>query len=592
MALGLVLAAALYLAFPTESIYGGRDEGVYANHGVYIAEHGRLDIPYPWPEELTGTFADSWVGFAGFFNTQPTMTAQFGHLFPVWLAQAFATFGHAGLFRLNAVFAVLSLAVFWGACRGLLPGPYALVATLFLAFNPSQLWLARITLSEMLTQLAMWSGLLLLTRALATDDRPLARWAGVFLGLSAFVRFDSLFLVPVLLASHLAVRTVEEPVGRSGRVWTAVYQTALPFFALAAAYFAIFSTPYLMERPYLGKLIAGTIVCLVALLLSTGRVVKIIRPWLTHDLFLGLVGAGIVGACIYAYWFRPIPPDVSKLQFSWPGYYRDVSRGHYQEDSLINLAQYLSLPVVGAGIAGWCVSLWRITRHRLGTHCLPLLLTIGGFSAVYLYDHGAEPDHFWVIRHFVPMVIPGFILCAALGAAWMLSHLQQGMASVASAVVVALLVLFTVRADMLIATFAEDAGYVNQVQRVEHLVEALPSDEIIVATGSTEWVTPLFISSHRPIVAIAINFSDKARQAFATWVARQGSQQRPAYLLLEARWPGLSAFETRMLGQVVVSRTYTEPTLTPLPKRILTKSRTISLYEGRAPVAAPAVAQE
>ncbi|MFQ5668460.1 MAG: hypothetical protein ACE5I7_18805, partial [Candidatus Binatia bacterium] len=190
LALGLLVAAALYLGYPAQSIYGGRDEGVYAGLAVYIAHHGQLQVPYPWPDDATPIFANTWVGFPGFYKTQPAMTPQFGHLFSAWLAQAFATFGHQGLFRLNAVFALLSLAVFYGICRLAVPQSYAVVATLFLAFNPSQLWTARITLSEIYTQLFIWSGLLLLFRALQEGARGLAGWAGVFLALSAFVRFD------------------------------------------------------------------------------------------------------------------------------------------------------------------------------------------------------------------------------------------------------------------------------------------------------------------------------------------------------------------------------------------------------------------
>src|SRR5262249_18836289 len=155
-------------------------EGVYAAHAMYIARHGRLDVPYPWPEDLRATFADGWDSFSGFYPSPGTMTPQFGHLWTVWLAQAYSSFGSQGLFRLNAVFACLSLIVFYGICTLAMPPPYAVVATLFLGFNASQLWMARITLSEVLTQLLVWSGLLLWSHALREGHRASAYWAGIF----------------------------------------------------------------------------------------------------------------------------------------------------------------------------------------------------------------------------------------------------------------------------------------------------------------------------------------------------------------------------------------------------------------------------
>jgi hypothetical protein len=167
----LLIAAWLYLGFPTECLLYENDIGVYPNHAVFIARHGRLDIPYPWANEpdaelvrafrahrtVDGSFFEDHL-FPGFFKTGKTLTVQFAHLFPVWLAQAFASFGPTGLFRLNGVFTLLSLGVCYGVCSWLVPAPVAVAATLFLAWNPAQIWTARVTLSEILTQLLLWSG--------------------------------------------------------------------------------------------------------------------------------------------------------------------------------------------------------------------------------------------------------------------------------------------------------------------------------------------------------------------------------------------------------------------------------------------------
>lgn len=582
LVLGITLAGLLYLGFPAESIYGGRDEGVYAMHGTWIARHGRLDVPYPWPDDAHDVFKDIWVGFPGFYKTEPTMTVQFGHLFSVWLAQAHATLGEHGLFRLNAVFAVLFIGAFYGLSRTALPAPYAAAATLFLAFNPSQLWMARITLSEILTQLLVWSGLLLLTEGLRIYDRRLARWAGILLGLSAFVRFDSLLLVPMLLLAHLAARIVEEPTGKSSPAWTALYQTALPAFALAFAYFWVFSRPYVIERPYLDKLAVACVVAPAALLLAHRTVLRHVRPWLTHDATLAALSLFLLAVAAYAYWWRPIPEDPSKLVRRWPGYLAQLGLGSYRRDALVNLGSYVSAPVVWAAIAGWLAGLWSLVRTGRDRHVLAVLVVVLGFSVVYLYDHGNTPDHFWTIRRFVPVIIPGFVLSAALGARLALERLPSPARPLVAGGIVFLLAVFIARADRLIAAFAEDPGYYGQMRR---LAQELPPDQTILARGFTTWVTPLYVAFDRKVVPLNLD-KPEVRAAAQGWIERRAREGEPAYFVDEVRsidiprggdllgFPGVAYAS---LGRFEIVRTFTESTVHPLPGKVVSDHRRIDI---------------
>lgn len=574
---GMLAAAVLYLGFPTESIYGGRDEGVYANHAMYVAQHGRLDVPYPFAingaTEANAVFAQKWVGFPGFYKTEQVMTVQFGHLLPVWMAQAYATFGAAGLFRLNAIFALLSLAVFYGVCRTVLPPPYAVAAALFLAFNPSQLWMARITLSEIAAQLFTWSGLLMLFTALPAADRAAARWAGVFLGLSAFVRFDSLLMVPMLFLAHLATRLIEEPIGKSTPVWLALYQTALPVFALALAYFAIFSTPYMMERRYLPKLAVASVVTPLLLLLFRPRLVKLLRPTFTAQTTLVAAGVAWFALGAYAYFIRSAPSPAPKMQYRWPGYSIDVTRD-YSRDTLVNLGRYLSPPVVWAAVAGWFVTLALLVRQRRDLHLFAALVIILGFSVAHLSDPIPE-DHIWVVRRFTPVVIPGFVLCAALATRWLLGKLPDTASLIAAAGAALALAGFTLWADRLFLTFAESGGYFAQVER---LARKLPRDEVILARGFTEWITPLYVAFDRHVVPLNLDAGSAGRGAFQTWITQQTTQGKKTYLLVEGA-TDLHGIQHRKLDDFVITREFTEPTVNPLPQKLITKQRHVELYE-------------
>ena len=585
---GLVVAAALYFGFPTESIYGGRDEGVYANQAIYIAQHGRRDVPYPWPKDADAIFAAGWSGFPGLYNTAGEMTPQFSQVFSAWLAQAFATFGHHGLFRLNAVFALLSLAVFYGLCVIAVGRPYAVSATLFLAFNPSQLWMARITLSEILTQLFIWSSLLVLMQALSQGRPSLARWAGVFVGCAALVRFDALILVPLLFVAHAAFTVLiaandspggaTEPSGRGApdvRVWRALYQTALPSSVVAVAYYAVFSTPYFDElgRYHLTKLVVVTLAAVLVLLASMLPFVRRLRPGLTSKPLLTALCVALFGLVAYAYWLRPTASAQPAWKHEPLGLSVDVSRD-YRQDSVVNLARYVSLPVIPAAIAGWLLCVWVLARQRRNPHLTPLLTVIAGCAAIYLWDPAVHPDHYWAVRRFVPVVIPGFVVCAALGMHGGTRRLPALLARGVEGLALVFLTLFTLNAGQLIFTFAEYRGYFRQI---EELARKLPTDQVVLTHGYKTWVTPLYVAFDRKVVPLDLN-SDKGHNVKEEWVARQARHEEPVYTLVEVdqRSPN-----SAKVAEVQLLCSYTEPTTNPLPQRILTVSRQVELYEER-----------
>ena len=578
LVVGFALTAWLYLGFPTESIFLGRDEGLYANHAIYIAHHGRLDIPYPWPESLDTIFSKVFREVPGFFPTKPTMMVQFAHLFPVWLAQAFATFGHHALFRFEAMVALLFLCIFYGLCRSVMPKPYAVIATLFLALNPSEIWLARRTLAEILTQLFIWSGLFVLLFAQKNNSKKLARWAGVLLGFSSFVRVDSFFLVPLLFFSHLVQKMIEGPgEKKSSSIWSSFYQTALPVFALALGYYTFDSKIYLsIFSPLLKQIGILTLAILFALLASTQVNLKSIRVLFTGRTTLVLIGIALIALTIYAYWLRPNIEPYSTINA--PEHFLHGTRD-YRENSMVNLAKYLSPPVIFVAIWGWFVTLWAIIRRRKDLHLVVGIVCFAGFSASYLWRPSVAPDHFWAIRRFVPIVIPGFILFSALGMKWILNRFPKGWFIAASTVVIIFLSIFTISANKLIFAFAEEKGYFMQLQQ---LAEKLPSDSIILANDdhasvSYGWEMPLYLVFDRRIILIDLN-SRGGMNAFYDWSDKQTREQKPVFLLYEGniRFAGLPY--TKMY-EVVLSRSFSEQTPFPLPQKIRSEKRTIGIYK-------------
>lgn len=578
LGVGLAVAAVLYLGYSAERMLGERDDVVYANHAIYMAHHGRLDVPYPWPEEAESLFSRAYAAPPGFYETQPTLTVQFGHLFPAWLAQAFSSFGQNGLFRLNGVIMILSLLVLYGLFRLLLSPPFAVTATLFIAFNPSTLWIARVTLTEPLAQLLLLSGILLFLHSLRLGHLPAARWAGVCFGVAALVRIDTLFLVPLLFAGHL-VWLLLEPDGPRPRVWAALYQTTLPALAVALGYYARYSRPYFeWLSPQLLPIGALAVCSLAALLAVAFTPLRLYaRDWATSRVTLAVLGVVLLSLAAYAYWIRPHDPPYST--FDWPGTVLHGQRTH-NEDALVNLARYLSPPVVWTAILGCIGAMWALVGRHDGrdvqsnapTGYAAGLIIVVGYAGLYLWDQSASPHHYWAIRRFVPIIIPGFVLFAALVVCWLSGKLPRVVRLGALSLVLVFLAGHTIAVDRHVYAVTE---YKDSYDQVARLAGKLPKGELILAGPRELPLMPLYTAFDRRVIFLELG-TDAGRRALAEWVDRQARQGRPVYLLRQGRPPRGLAYSK--LDTVVLTWSFNERTVKPLPRKITRQQAVVDLY--------------
>ena len=171
VSLGLLLVAvsAALLAFFTagEHLYGGRDQGFYTNIAIWMAHNGKTVVDVPLglkDQELLRALGPGILG-SGLYFDHGHIVSQFSHAYPAWLAQAFAVGGHVGIDVMNAFLAGTCVLLFFAVARSLMRSGPALIATAFLAFSPAQIWISRITLSELLAQQAFLSMSILLVWA-------------------------------------------------------------------------------------------------------------------------------------------------------------------------------------------------------------------------------------------------------------------------------------------------------------------------------------------------------------------------------------------------------------------------------------------
>ena len=589
LAIGLFSAASFYLGFPTESILGGTDQGIYADQGIYIADHGRMDIPYPpgfepFKKMISADNRHNKSIIPGLYFAASAMKMQFSSLFSVWLAEAYSIFGHYGLFRLNAVFSLLFLGIFYGFCRFLIPKSYAVLATIFMSLNPGEIWMARITLSEILARLLIWGSLFALAYAVKNSDRTLARWAGLFIGVSILVRIDSLFMIPIIFLSHVGQRIFEGPSSvKHSSVWTALYQSALPVSAVTGFYYATYNSSYLRGLfrvlPELTRVgIAGSISIFIVILLAVNKnSMNRIRTFLSSKPGFFTICALVIALAIYAYWLRPNIGPYSMV--SNPLHYLYGTRD-FRENSLVNLSKYISPFAIWGGVVGFLIILREIMIKRKNIYLLPVFLFFIFVSLLYLWNPFLAINHFWAVRRFVTVIIPGFIMFTFIFMSRALDKIPRSWSNVLLVPFVAYLFIFIARADRLIFTFSEDNGLYEQMKQI---AEKLPPNQVVLAYETNEsaaWLVPLYTAFDRRVIPINLDIA-AGKRFFYNWISEHDNEKDPAYFLYEGgmNLKGREITKTSM----VLSRSYIEPTKKPLPQKISTFNIIINLYKITCP---------
>ena len=214
------VAAALVMFLPGDPYaYGDKDPGVYMSHAFAIAREGDVVIPDRVLERVADPelFHDA-ARYPGFWiepEAPTSVTPQFFHLYPATAATAIDLVGPTGAWTLNPLLAALStLAVVLAVRRAAGTLPAALTAALLVLSMP-QVWQAKYTGTEILSQLLLAGAVFGTVVALRTRWVGGAAAAGVAIGTGFLARPDGILyvLLAVAVASALfALRWSDERV--------------------------------------------------------------------------------------------------------------------------------------------------------------------------------------------------------------------------------------------------------------------------------------------------------------------------------------------------------------------------------------------
>jgi hypothetical protein len=267
----------------------------------------------------------------------------------------------------------------------------------------------------------------------------LALLAGLALGLTTAIRVDGLSIllpaVPIVGIMFAGRKPQWLPFGL-GLVIGAGYGLADDLL-LARPYFDSLSS---WTRPF-GITIAAVAVITVdcALIWRYARIGRPVKRVLALAPLRWLPGviASLTVLVMIAFAVRPyvqtVRGDTNTGEISYVGYLQRVAglpldpRRLYAEDTLYWVIWYIGLPAVLLGVFGFALLTQRVLRSFFtwkdptGTArlwALPLLI-IGWITVTVLWRPGTVPDQPWASRRLVPVVIPGLILVAVWGAAWL-----------------------------------------------------------------------------------------------------------------------------------------------------------------------------
>jgi len=406
----MLVVLGVWRFFPSsEYVIGGKDPGTYMNEGIQIAQRGSLIIRDPdvaaVPDSTRDLFfrpqldlGNEGLRFMGFFLLDARdgrVVGQFPHVLPASIAIGYGLFGLSGARMTVGVWACLGvLALYFAGARFVGRGA-AFAAAALLGVHVLQVWFARYPNAEVVIQVLLFASLLAFARAHQDEDRFFGPIAGTLLGLLIFVRIDSLLMMAAVAAAALLAWIVDRRPPRIGFLFPLLVATAAGCFYYTGPMRGNFWLPriYLSNLP-VGAVIAatlGAVLTLTLLLWSRNRFADRAR-----DAVPAALAMLIAALAAYAWFLRT------------PG-------GKLADYDAYALRTFTSFFLFGPGLIAAVLGFVLVVRRDFWRDPA-LTLVVSAFSLFLFYKIKVVPNHFWMDRRFLSVILPGALLFAAAAA--------------------------------------------------------------------------------------------------------------------------------------------------------------------------------
>ena len=516
---GAVATVAFNLKYSAQEIWVFRDPSTYALTGEWLAHHAS-----PWIHSQPEVFgnvkgvSDGSLGFSPAGNG--VVVSQYPDAAPMLVAIG-GWLSDAWLLRVAPLIGGVALLGFYALAREVVRDWWALGLTALLAVSMPMINFSRAVYSEPTTMVFLLGALALLFACDARGGVPLHLVTGMTLGATEIARIDgSLYLVAIAgyatmrLARAQERRTaINEVVALVGgavvvvglgmgmtRHLSPLYWASHGKESVGLAGVAVLAglvgvvvvwvawgdagrrTRWLSRVPRVAWGCAGLIVVLA--------VVGASRPlWLTSH---HLINAGFTAA----------EASLQKADHLTIDGTRD-----YAENSLTWIGWYYGIFVVIAGVLG---SAWLVLRFgRTGRPALLAFLLVFLMSAVlFLYYPNIAPDQIWVMRRYLPAVIPGFLICAGYVGYRLMRYGWVARAAVAVMVVASFAIAVHTSSSL-----ARVRQAVPELAEVQNICANLPDNAAVLVVGGLAQPYPMTVRSYCRVPVAQLATADAATLA-------------------------------------------------------------------------------
>ncbi len=401
-ALAVLGCAAWLFARPSETWMLFDDSAVYTISGVHLAEAGTL-IPSVENFVCKGhQVFRYWGPYRWWDGCKPTLSVGFLPAPKVWAGIATWLFGRGGAVWSAPFAGLLAMLVLFLFTRRAVGPLAALATTALVAMSFPQVWFSRTLMSETFSQVAVFGGLyyLSLAREGPNQDKP-QLWgmlAAALLGLLAFIRFEALLFLLIILAAWLVAMAAGDP-GPSRR-WSAPWMRRWLLWTGGATLVALSLSFAVTPHYYLDQLVKllsrDSLQLAVIAAAALALAVVGLRRYGPRRLWGTLCGwplARILLVALALVWVLVAGADL---------YLRGVSSSGVTSW----LPLYLGWPAFLLGALGLLWFVWkRPSPEAYG------LLTLALLSATGFALHPLVTQvHPWAIRRFVPFILPTLMM--------------------------------------------------------------------------------------------------------------------------------------------------------------------------------------
>jgi hypothetical protein len=519
----VLVALAIWRFFPSsEYVIGGKDPGTYMNEGIQIAQRGSLVTTDPvvaavpaWARELfyrpQPHLGNEGLRFMGFFlldARQGQVVGQFPHVLPASIAIGYGLFGLSGARMAVGIWAALGvLAVYFAGAR-FVGRAAAFGGAVLLSLHVLQVWFSRYPNAEVVIQTLLFAALLAFARAHQDDNRFFAPVAGALIGLMLFLRIDTLLAIVAILAAAVLAWLVDRKPIRGSFLAPLLVALVLAWYYYTGPLRGNFWLPwvYLSNLPAPGVIagLAAGIGAFGLLLWSRNRFAG--RAQRVVPAALAVV---MVVLAAYAYLLRT---PAGRL-------------ADYDAYALKTFTDFFLLwPALVASLLGFVLV---IRRQFWRDPAFVLVFT--AFSLFLFYKVKVAPNHFWMDRRFLSVILPAALVFAGAAALGSLASWPKGRQWLRAAIGIVFLGLLGQRYAGAATPVLPHIEYEGVIPTIEKLASTFTSRDLVLIesrnAGSDTHVlglplayiyarNVLVLESPKPDKAQLFAFLEDARQKY------------------------------------------------------------------------------